>query len=107
MTHTFEELHKMTVANLREIAEGIEHEQLQGYSTMHKDKLVPALCNALGIEDHVHHEVVGIDKASLKSKIKTLKAKRDEALEAKDSKALKKVRRHIHSLKRRLHKATV
>ncbi len=94
MEHTYEELHKLTVAELRDIAQGIEHEALQGYSTMHKEQLLPALCNALGIEAHVHHEVVGIDKAKVKARIRALKAQRDEALEAKDRVRLKrKIRR--------------
>ena len=59
MKHTYEDLHGKTVAELREIAEGIEHEGLHGYTTMHKEELLPALCTALGIEAHEHHEVVG------------------------------------------------
>ena len=108
MTHTWEELHKMPVKKLREIAEELgDHDELHGYSTMHKEKLVPALCHVLGIEDHAHHEVVGIDKAAIKGKIRELKVARDEALAAGDSVQLKRVRRKIHRLKRRLHKATV
>ncbi len=52
MEHTFEELHKKTVADLREIAAGIEHDALHGHTTMHKDPLLKALCTALGIEAH-------------------------------------------------------
>ena len=108
MSHTWEELHKMQVKKLREIAEELgDHEELHGYSTMHKEKLVPALCHVLGIEDHAHHEVVGIDKAAIKGKIRELKVARDEALAAGDSVQLKRVRRKIHRLKRKLHKATV
>ncbi len=107
MSHTYEELKHTRVADLREIAKGLDHEAVQGYSTMHKEELVQALCTALGIEAHVHHEVVGIDKASVKAKIKALKAQRAEALEAKDRVALKRIRRKIHRLKRRIHKATV
>ena len=44
MAYTYEQLHVMTVAQLREIAQGIEHEAVQGFSTMHKDHLLPALC---------------------------------------------------------------
>ncbi len=67
--HTFEELHQMTVAQLKEIAKGIEHDALHGYATMHKDQLVPALCEALGIEAHAHHEVMGIDTSAIKARI--------------------------------------
>jgi hypothetical protein len=54
-----------------------------------------------------HHEVVGADKSSIKTRIKALKHSRDEALAAHDHGKLKTVRRHIHRLKRELHKATV
>lgn len=107
MAHTYEELHAMTVAQLREVAEGIEHEAVHGYSTMHKEDLLPALCEALGIEAHEHHEVVGIDKDAVKAKIRQLKAQRAALIEAKDSKQLKFVRRRIRSLKRKIRKATV
>ena len=108
MDYTWEQLHKMPAKKLREIAEGLgDHDELHGYSTMHKENLVPALCHVLGIEDHAHHEVVGIDKASIKAKIRDLKVQRDEALAAGDSVQLKRVRRKIHRLKRKLHKATV
>jgi DNA-binding IclR family transcriptional regulator len=107
MAHTYEELHGMTVAALRDLAQGIEHEALHGYSTMHKEQLLPALCTALGIEAHEHHEVVGIDKDAVKARIRTLKAERDRLVEAGDSKQLKRVRRRIRGLKRKIRKATV
>jgi len=105
--YTWEQLHKMRVADLRNIAEGLDHEELQGYSTMHKEQLVPALCHALGIEDHAHHEVVGVNKTAIKQKIRALKKERDAALEAKDKDKLKNVRREIHHLKIKLRKATI
>ena len=107
MAHSFEDLKGKTVAQLREIAEGMEHEALQGYKTMHKKELIHALCEALGIEEHVHHEVVGIDKTKIKKKIRELKAKRDAALEAKDYEQLKRVRHNIRRLKRKIRRATV
>lgn len=107
MSHTYEELKHTRVVDLREIAKGLEHEAVKGYSTMHKEELVQALCTALEIEAHAHHEVVGIDKASVKARIRALKAQRDEALEAKDRVTLKRIRRKIHRLKRRIHRATV
>ena len=107
MAYTYEELHGMTVAELKEIAKDIEHDALHGYTTMHKDHLVPALCQALGIESHAHHEVVGIDKAAVKAKIRELKVQRDEAVAAHDHKQLKVIRRRIHHLKRKMHKATI
>ena len=108
MAHTWEELHKTPVKKLRQIAEELgDHDELHGYSTMHKEDLVPALCHVLGIEDHAHHEVVGVDKAAIKARIRELKVQRDEALAARDSVQLKRARRKIHRLKRKLHKATV
>jgi protein-arginine kinase activator protein McsA len=106
MEYTWEQLHKMRVADLREIAEGLNHDELQGYSTMHKEQLVPAICHALGIEDHAHHEVVGVNKTAIKQKIRALKKERDEALEKKDKEKLKAIRRQIHHLKVQLRKAT-
>lgn len=107
MAETYDELHQKTVAQLRAIAKGMDHEALRGYTTMHKEQLLLALCKALGIEAHEHHEVVGIDKATIKQQIRQLKVKRDAALEAHDSKELKMIRRRIRRLKRKIHKATV
>ena len=107
MAHTYEELSKMTVAQLREIAQGIEHEAVKGATTMHKEKLLPALCKALGIEAHSHHHVVGIDKGGIKLEIRELKGKRGEALLSKNYAQLKMIRRRIHHLKRTLRKAMI
>ncbi len=106
MEYTFEQLKHKTVADLREIAKGIEHEAVQGYTQLNKEHLLVAISKALGIK-HEHHEVVGVDKASIKSRIKDLKKKRDEAIAAHDHGQLKTVRRTIHRLKRQIHKATV
>ncbi len=107
MSHTYEELHDMTVAQLRDVAQEVEHDAVSGYSTMHKEDLLKALCTAFGIEAHVHHEVVGIDKAAVKAQIKALKVERDQALDTGDSKELKQIRRRIHRLKRKIRRATV
>jgi cysteinyl-tRNA synthetase len=107
MSYTYEELSKMNVAELRKIADGIDHEATKGHSTMHKDKLLPAMCIALGIDTHVHHKVVGINKTKVKSEIKALKVKRTAAIEAKDYKQLKEIRDKIHKLKHTLRKSIV
>jgi cysteinyl-tRNA synthetase len=107
MSYTYEELSKMNVAELRKIADGIDHEATKGHSTMHKDKLLPAMCIALGIDTYVHHKVVGIDKTKVKSEIKDLKVKRTAAIEAKDYKQLKEIRDKIHKLKHTLRKSIV
>ena len=106
MAYTFEELKHKTLAELREIAKGDDKEIVQGYTQMNKEHLVVALAKALGIQ-HVHHEVVGIDKSSIKARIKELKTQRETALAAHDHAQLKVVRRTIHRLKRQIHKATV
>jgi len=107
MSFTYEELHRKTLAQLRDIAKDIEHDAVHGYTQMNKDHLLPAICTALGIEAHEHHHVVGLDKTGLKNKIKKLKAERDQAIQAHDRKELKALRRRIHHLKRRIHAATV
>ena len=106
MAYTFEELKHKTVADLREIAKGSDHEAVQGYTQMNKEHLLIALAKALGIQ-HEHHEVVGVDKSSIKARIRQLKTQRGSALAAHDHAQLKIVRRSIHRLKRRIHKATV
>lgn len=107
MAHSFEELKKKTVAELREIAKGIEHEAVKGHSQMHKTTLLIALCKALGIDTHEHHAAAGINKTAIKAQIREFKKKRDEALAAHDHVQLKVVRREIHRLKRQIHRATI
>lgn len=107
MTHTYEELKKKNVTELREIAKGIEHDAVQGYTQLNKDKLVPAICEALGIDAREHHVASGVNKADVKARIKALKVERDQALEAHDHAQLKRVRREIHRLKHTLRKAAV
>ena len=106
MPFTIEELKHKNIAELREMAKGLEHEAVQGYSQLNKEHLVVALAKALGIQ-HTHHDVVGVDKASIKKRIRDLKVKREAALSAHNHAELKVVRRNIHRLKRQIHKATV
>lgn len=106
MAYTYEELRHKTLAELRDIAKDMQHDAVQGYTQMNKEHLVGALATALGIQ-HTHHDVVGIDKSSIKARIRQLKTQRAAALEAHDHAQLKVVRRTIHRLKRRIHKATV
>ena len=106
MELTYEQLRHKNLTELRDMAKGIEHEAVQGYTQLNKEHLVIALAKALGIQ-HEHHSVVGIDKTGIKSRIRQLKAQRAEALAAHDHAQLKVVRRTIHRLKRRIHKATV
>src|SRR5215211_5324635 len=98
---TYEQLRHKTVAELRDLAKGIDHEAVQGYTQMNKDHLIVALSKALGIQ-HEHHSVVGVDKSSIKARIRELKTQRKTALDAHDRAQLKMVRRTIHRLKRRI-----
>lgn len=109
MSHTFDELKHKTVVQLREIAKEneAEHESLKGYTQLNKDHLITALCKALNIPMHAHHEARGIDKAALKAKIRELKKQRAEALAAHDHAKLKVIRRTIHAFNRRIHAAMV
>lgn len=107
MAHTFHELKAMTVGDLREVAKGIQHEAVQGYSQLNKEHLLVAVCKALNITVHEHHDVVGIDKAGLKAKIRALKVERDAAVEAGDHDRLKAIRRNIHGLDRQIKKHLV
>ena len=106
-SHTYEELHGMTVAALREVASGLDHPAVQGYSQLNKEHLLPKVCEALGVEAHEHHEVVGINKRPLKAQIRQLKADRLAAIDLKDGMKLKSIRREIRALKRKMRKAMV
>ena len=105
--HTYEELKHKTVAELREIAEGIEHDAVKGFTQLNKEHLIDAICKALNIDTFTHHHAEGIDASAIKSKLKELKKQRDDALVAHDHIRLKAVRREIHSLKVKLHRAAV
>jgi folylpolyglutamate synthase/dihydropteroate synthase len=99
MAYTFEELKAKTLAELQDIAKTVEHhEAVQGHSQMNKAHLLPALCKALNVDTHEHHVVAGIDKVSIKSRMRELKQKRSAALQAGDGKALKSIRREMHHL---------
>ncbi len=107
MAHTYEELKDKTLAELREIAAGVQDDAVQGYSQLNKDHLLVALCKAFGLQMHEHHAVVGLNKTDIKAKIKALKQSRDEAVAAHDHDKLKSVRREIHHYKRQMNKASV
>jgi hypothetical protein len=107
MEYTFAELKKKNVADLRQIASEIQHEAVQGYTQLNKEHLLEAICTALNIDMHVHHEVVGLDKSKIKAEIRELKKQRDEAIKEKKPDELKQIRRKIHKLKKTLRKATV
>jgi len=103
MAYTYHDLKEKTIQELREIAKGVENQDaVQGYSQMNKEHLLPALCKALHIDTHEHHDVVGIDKPAIKAKMRDLRKKRDAAVEAHDHGELKSLRRQIHRLNRQI-----
>jgi DNA-binding IclR family transcriptional regulator len=102
MAYTYHELKEKTIQELRDIAKDVDHEAVKGFSQMNKEHLLPALCQALGIDMHEHHVVSGIDKPAIKAKLRELKKQRDQALEVHDRGALKTVRRQIHHLNRQI-----
>ena len=107
MEFTYEGLKNNTVAQLREIAKGLEEKKVKGYTQMNKEHLLASLCKVLCIDEHKHHEVVGINKVDIKKQIRTLKQRRNDALESGDKKQHKILIRRIHNLKRKIHRATV
>jgi hypothetical protein len=103
VAYTYHDLHGKTIEELREIAKDAPNQDaVQGYSQMNKQHLLPALCKALGIDTKDHHDVVGIDKLTIKAKMRELKKQRAAAIEAHDHDALRSIRRHRHSLNRQI-----
>jgi len=102
MAHTYHELRQMTVVQLRELAKELNHEAVQGFSQMNKDHLLPAICRALNIDTLEHHTATGVDKPTIKAKIRQLKHDRDRALDAHDHVLLKNIRRQMHALNRQI-----
>ena len=98
MAHTYEELKKKTVAELRELAKDLQHEAVQGYTQMNKDHLLPALCKALGIDPHEHHAAVIAEKAAIKTKMREIRAACEKAASDGDHDALRNLRRQYHKL---------
>ncbi len=98
MPLTYHELKHKTVAELRDLAKDVQHDAVQGYSQMNKEHLLPALCRAFNIDMAEHHTVAGIDKTSIKTKMRELKAERMRALEAHDHMTLSNIRRQLHAL---------
>jgi hypothetical protein len=107
MAFTYHELKEKNIGQLREIAKDLKHEAVQGYTQLNKEHLLVALCTALGVPIHEHHDAIGIDKAGIKSKIRALKKDREAALAAGDHEKLKAVRRSIHGLNRQIKKHLV
>lgn len=96
MAYTYEELKKKTIAELRDIAKDVQHDAVQGHTQMNKDHLLPALCQALGIDAREHHVAHGAEKSTARARMHELKKKRQEAIDAGDPAALKAIRREYH-----------
>jgi hypothetical protein len=107
VTYTFESLKSKTLAELREIAQGLDAETVKGWSQMNKEHLLPLIAKALHIDTHQHRHVEGIDKASLKARLHQLKRDREQAKADGDAARLKAIRREHHHLNRRIRAHTV
>ncbi len=105
MAYTYDQLKGMTVAQLREIAAGVEDEAVKGYTQLNKEHLLTALAKAFQLDTHTRHKLGGIDKAGVKAQMHDLKKKRDAVLESHDHVQLKAVRRQLHALRRSLRRA--
>ncbi len=105
MAHTYDELYKMTVAGLREVAEAQDSDDLAGYKSLKKAELLALVCKVLGVDAHEHQTARGSDKAAIKAQMRELRVARNAALEAHDHKGLRIVRRKIHSLNRKIRRA--
>ena len=98
MAHTYEELKKKTVAELRELAGSLQDEAVQGYTQLNKEHLLPALCKALGIDAHEHHAAVAAEKGMIKAQMREIKAAAEKARDAGDYDTVHRLRRQHHSL---------
>jgi len=94
-------LEKMTSKELREVA--MEMEEITGIHGMNKAELVHAIKKAKGIEDTTVKQS-GTSIREVKQKIRTLKTKREKALEADDKKMSKIYRNRIAKLKKKTRK---
>jgi protein-arginine kinase activator protein McsA len=95
-------LEKMTVKELREMAKDIPG--ITGVHGMKKDELIVEIKKARGIKDEPIKKA-DASIAELKQKIKALKEKRREALEAKDKTKATIFRRQISRLKKKTRRA--
>jgi len=107
MAFTYHELKEKNITQLRDIAKDLPHEAVQGYTQLNKEHLLVAVCTALNVPLHEHHDAAGIDKAAIKAKMRALKKDREAAVAAGDREKLKAVRRSLHGLNRQIKKHLV
>ncbi len=101
---TLQELQKMTVVKLRQ--EAMQHDGIDGVSSMSKAELVEALAELSGIDAttpaRASQAKISGDKSVLKREIRSLKATRDEALGSGDANGSDRARLDIKRRKRAL-----
>jgi ribosomal protein L7/L12 len=98
-TTTEKPLDKMTVKELKAVA--LELPEITGVHGMNKADLLSAVKQAKGIPEEKTKKKTGSIR-ELKQKIKVLKVKRRDALEAKDSKTATIYRRKISRMKTKM-----
>ena len=105
-----QDLEKMTATELRDFALK-EHPDITGVHAMKKEELILAIRKARGEEvkeASKKKKAAGkaeVDKKELKQKIRSLKAEKEKLLQAKDKKALFRLRKKVKRLKRLTQKA--
>lgn len=95
-------LEKMTVTELREIAKAIP--EIVGVHGMKKDELIAAVKQSRGITD-APGKKKSASLREIKKEIKSVKAKRQAAIEAKDKKMATVYKRRISRLKKKTRRA--
>ncbi len=95
------DLEKMTVVKLRE--EAAKFEDLKGVHGMNKAQLIDVLCQKLDVH-RPERKVVGIDKPTIKGRLKALQVKRKQALADNDHRALADIRMRVKRYKRMIKK---
>ena len=103
--HDEKHLDKLTIKELREIAEEIPHER--ALHDMKKEELVAFIKEARGIKDEAparekkHIGKIKMTKPELKAKIRELKTLRWQALESKENEKSSRLRHQISQLKKK------
>jgi excinuclease UvrABC helicase subunit UvrB len=103
--HDEKHLDKLTIKELREIAEEIPHER--AIHDMKKEELVAFIKEAKGIKDETpvkkkkHIGKIKMAKPELKAKIRELKALKLKALESKENEKASRLRHQISQLKKK------
>lgn len=93
---------KMTAKELRELA--LTLEGIAGVHAMNKNELIDAIKEAKGIVEEKTKKA-GVDVRALKLKIKELKDKKTQAMEAGNRKLVDSLRHRISNLKKKTRKA--